>query len=105
MASCSTNTKIPTLETLWFTRKPFNQQGSKDLLYSVQILPGDDVVTIVGEIQLSSDPDDTGYPETVSLFKESTTTTEPQEIAAEVRRLAVEVCSQRDWRKALENDD
>jgi len=78
------------------------RDGKKDLLYSVQVLPGDDSVTIVGEIELSRDAENTGYPETVSLYKTSATATDAPEIAAVIRRLATDVCSQRQWLKKLE---
>ena len=73
----------------------YSRTGNKDLLYSVMVLPGDEVATVVGEIELS-------VADTESLFKVSVTAGEPQQIADEIRRVASEVCNQRHWLASLD---
>lgn len=77
----------------------FSADGNRDLLFSVQVFPGDEVVSIVGEIELSSQ---TG---TVALFELSRTATEARDIADEIRGAASEVCRQHDRLAALADDD
>jgi len=79
-----------------------SRDGKKDVAYSVQVRPDDEVVLIVGEIELCVWDEKTRYSNTDSVFKVSATATEAPQIADEIRRLAAEVCSQRHWLETLE---
>jgi hypothetical protein len=75
----------------------YSEDGNTDVLYSVQVRPGDDVVTIVGEVELTG-PDGN----TRSVFQETATATQPEQIADQIRSMASRVLDQRQW---LESSD
>jgi hypothetical protein len=76
----------------------YSEDGNTEILYSVQVRPNDDVVTIVGEVEIT-DPDGN----TRSVFQESAAATEPEQISDQIRRMVTRVCGQRQWLESLDS--